>query len=126
MVNSLKDQVEEAIHAITTLEEKLRSLLSVVEKNQEALSEYYYEVTWVKNKAGEKYYYAYLKSKTRRPSSIYLGKASQEKRKAIELSKVFRKIEESLVAIQELRECLQEVREAFIKIKDIEPYLKTT
>jgi len=111
MVNSLKDQVEEAIHAITTLEEKLRSLLSVVEKNQEALSEYYY---------------AYLKSKTRRPSSIYLGKASQEKRKAIELSKVFRKIEESLVAIQELRECLQEVREAFIKIKDIEPYLKTT
>ena len=122
----MKDQVEETIHAIAVLEEKLCSLLSTIGRSREALSEYYYEVTWVKNKAGEKYYYAYLKSKTRKPSSIYLGKASQEKRKVLELSRVFKKIEESLATIQELKEYLQEMKETFAKIKDIEPYLKTT
>lgn len=33
--------------------------------------------TYVKNKCGQKYYYYYLKSKNRRPRSIYLGKAAR-------------------------------------------------
>ncbi|WFO75656.1 hypothetical protein J4526_01880 [Desulfurococcaceae archaeon MEX13E-LK6-19] len=49
-------------------------LLSELEARNVSYDGYTLTYTWVLNKVGKKYYYYYLKSKTRKPTSIYIGK----------------------------------------------------
>ena len=120
-IKLMKKEIEEILNLLSTLEQKLTQLLAseTTRKIKEKYTGYYFEITWVKNKAGVKYYYAYLKSKTGKPKSIYLGKASSEKRKVIELSRIFRQLEATLNIIKQLKENIAEAHEVIEKIEQL-------
>ena len=62
---------------------------------------YSVEVTWVKNKIGKKYYYVYLKSKSRHPKSIYLGKTGSDLAIVKEISILEKKILNKINTVKE-------------------------
>ena len=70
---------------------------------------YSVEVTWVKNKIGKKYYYVYLKSKTRHPRSIYLGKTGSDIAIVKEVSVLEKRILSKINSIKEEAEKLSQM-----------------
>ena len=59
------------LHELVAL---IDNVLSKVEEYAKIYDGYWLEETWVHNKLKTKYYYYYLKSRTRKPRSIYLGR----------------------------------------------------
>jgi len=111
-VPNLERLVDTALERLKALSEALAPLLDVAEGISRKYEGYYFEVTWVKNPAGDRYYYAYLKSKTRTPRSIYLGKASKLTQGHFELRKLgseLRKAAKSLDNLHTLLSMLKDI-----------------
>ena len=64
--------------ALELLLQHVDKVLADIESLSKSFDGYWLEMTWVYNKVKAKYYYYYLKSRTRKPRSIYLGKSPEK------------------------------------------------
>jgi len=66
-------KLREARKVLRELMETVDNVLADIEGYSKTYDGYWLEKTWVHNKLKKKYFYYYLKSKTKKPKSIYLG-----------------------------------------------------
>lgn len=102
--------VDKALKLLEEFVEVLGEISLLAEEFTRIFDGYSYEVTWVKNKAGDRYYYAYLKSKTRRPSSIYLGKPSERLEYRRDLKAWLIELEKASLSLNTLKTILLEIQ----------------
>ncbi|MCD6113930.1 MAG: hypothetical protein J7J78_01355 [Thermoprotei archaeon] len=71
-------KLEEARKILQELMDVVDDVLVKIERYSKTYDGYWLEKTWVHNKLKKKYFYYYLKSRTRKPRSIYLGTIPQD------------------------------------------------
>jgi len=74
----LGEGVAKARRILRELIETVDNVLVEIEGYSKTYEGYWLEKTWVHNKLKKKYFYYYLKSRTRKPRSIYLGTIPQD------------------------------------------------
>ncbi len=75
--------------------------------------------TWVRNRAGSKYWYWYLKCPRRRPSSVYLGSSPEAHRALMEAAGVLARVQRALAKL-DLGELATQLAEAAKKLEKLE------
>jgi len=75
--------------------------------------------TWVRNRAGSKYWYWYLKCPRRRPTSVYLGASPEAHRALMEASKAVSRVQRALAKL-DLGGLAGQLAEAARKLEKLE------
>lgn len=109
--------VDEALDVLRDLEEHLTKLHSAVSNVERKYEGYFLSYTWVHNKLKKRYYYYYLKSKTRKPSSIYLGKLPKDYDVEKHVSKYVKLLEKIANRVNEVRRLLIKLKHQYEIIK---------
>ena len=123
-VQSQAQVLDEAERVLEELKTYLFGLIAEASDLAEVFDGYSLEVTWVLNKVKKRYYYWYLKSKTRIPRSIYLGSMdiSQAYWEHKKLKELKRHAEKSLKLVNELMKRLKlikEIEEIVVRLKTV-------
>jgi hypothetical protein len=103
-----------AVHEILSRPE-IRQLASYRERHRRCSEAY----TWVRNKAGSRYWYWYLKCPQRRPSSVYLGSSPEAHRALAEAAGAVARVRRALADLG-LGELAGQLAEAAGKLEKLE------